>query len=148
MEQTSTGVGQQQVSVDRSLEGTLKKFNEAFNRLDANEVAAFWADDGTVINPVGNYGQGRSGVAKVFREDAERFLAGTTSRFSITGARKVGNDCVLLDLDDDVQNAKLPDGSTGPMKLHVVVLAQKKGDGWQWLDVRPYGFFPRQQPLH
>jgi len=151
MEQTGTGVGQQgqQANVERSLEATLKKFNEAFNRLDAQEIAPFWADDGTVINPVGNYGQGRSGVERVFREDAERFLEGTTSRFTITGARKVGDDCVLLDLDDDVQNAKRPDGSTGPMKLHVVLLAQKKGEGWQWLDVRPYGFFQTPvPPLH
>jgi len=148
MEQTTTGVGQQQASVDRSLEATLTKFNEAFNRLDAKEVASFWADDGTVINPIGNYGSGRSGVERVFREDAESALEGTTSRFTITGARKIGADCVLLDLDDEVQNAKLPDGSTGPMKLHVVVLAQRKGEGWQWLDVRPYGFLPRPQRLH
>ncbi len=148
MERTSAGVGQQQASVDQSLEATLKRFNEAFNRFDAKEVASFWAEDGTVINPVGNYGKGRSGVERVFREDAERVLRGSTSRFTITGARKVGADCVLLDLDDDVQNAKMPDGSTGPMKLHVVVLVQKKGEGWQWLDVRPYGFFPKPEPLH
>ena len=149
MEQTSTGTGQQQqAKVERSLEATLKKFNEAFNRLDAKEVAPFWADDGTLINPVGHYGNGRSGVERVFREDAERFLEGTTSRFTITGARKVGDDCVLLDLDHDLQNAKRPDGSIGPMNLHVVLLAQKKGEGWQWLDVRPYAFLPTPASVH
>jgi uncharacterized protein (TIGR02246 family) len=148
MEQTTTGAGQQQVSLDRSLEATLKRFNDAFNRLDAKEVASFWADDGTLINPVGNYGKGRSGVEKVFHEDAETVLEGTTSRFTITGARKVGGDCAFLDLDHEAQNFKMPDETTRTMKMHVVVLAQKKGEGWQWLDVRPYGFFERPQRLH
>lgn len=148
MERTTTEVGPQQASVDRSLEATLRKFNDAFNRFDAKGVASFWADDGTLINPVGNYGRGRSGVERVFHEDAETFLEGSTSRFTITGARKIGGDCAFLDLDHDVQNCKMPDGSTRDMKLHVVVLAQKKGEGWHFLDVRPYGFFERPQRLH
>ncbi len=147
MEQTMTGAGQQP-AVERSLEATLRKFNEAFNRFDAKEVASFWADDGTLINPVGNYGEGRSGAERVFREDAETILEGSTSRFTITRARPIGGDCALLDLDHDVQNFRKQDGSTGPMKLHVVILARKRGEEWQWVDVRPYGFFPRPERLH
>ena len=62
--------------------------------------------------------------------------------------RKIGGDHILLDLDHEMQDFRMPDGSTGPMKLHVVLLAQKKGEGWQWLDCRPYGFMPRPQRLH
>jgi uncharacterized protein (TIGR02246 family) len=148
MERTGTVAGQQQAGVDRSLEVTLKEFNNAFNRFDAKEVASFWADDGTLINPAGNYGKGRSGAERVFHEDAETILEGTTSRFTITAARKIGDDCVFLDLDHDVENMRQPDGSTGPVKLHVVILAQKQGDAWKWLDARPYGFFQRPPQLH
>ena len=149
MEQTTgTVAGQQQEGVDRSLEATLKAFNDAFNRFDAKEVASFWADDGTLINPVGNSGKGRSGAERVFHEDAKVFLGGSRSRFTITAARKIGGDCVFLDLDQDVENMRLPDGSTGPVKLHVVILAQKQGDAWKWLDARPYGFLPRPPELH
>jgi uncharacterized protein (TIGR02246 family) len=148
MEQTGTTAGQAQASVERSLEATLRRFNEAFNRFDAKDVASFWAEDGTLLNPVGNYGQGRAGVERVFHEDAESILGGSTSRFTITSARRIGGDCVFLDLDHEVQGFHMPDGSTGDMKLHVAILAQKKGDGWQWLDARPYGFLQRPQRLH
>ena len=75
MQQTMTGTGQQP-EVDRSLETTLRKFNDAFNRFDATAVASFWAEDGTLLNPVGNYGKGRSEVARVYSEDAETILGG------------------------------------------------------------------------
>jgi uncharacterized protein (TIGR02246 family) len=148
MEQTSTGVGQQQARVEQSLAATLEKFTEAFNRFDTKEVSSFWADDGTLITPGGNFGRGRSGVEKVYREDVETILEGTTSKFTIIGARKIGSDCLFLDLDHAIQNFKKPDGSSGPYTLHLVILAQKKGDGWQWLDCRPYGFLEKPQRLH
>ena len=145
MEQMMADAGQQ---VDRSLEAMLRKFNDAFNRFDAREVASFWADDGTLLNPVGNYGKGRAGVERVYHEDAETILEGSTSRFTITSARPIGSDCALLDLDHEVQNFKRPDGSTATVKLHVVMLAQKKRDGWQWLDARPYALMERPQRVH
>ena len=145
--QTSAESGQQQASVEPSLEAALRKFNDAFNRMDAKEVASFWAEDGTLLNPVGNFGRGRSGVERVFREDAERILEGTRSRFTITGVRKLAGDCLLLDAEHEVQDFKHPDGSRGTMTLHLVLLVQKKGDRWQWLDARPYGLLSRP-PLH
>lgn len=146
MEHTSIGTGQQ--VVDRSLEATLRAFNDAFNRFDAREVASFWAEDGTLLNPVGNYGKGRAEVERVFREDAQSILGGSTSQFTITSARPVGSDCALLDCDHDVRNFRRPDGTTGDVKLHVVILAQKKREGWQWLDARPYMLMERRPSLH
>ena len=148
MEGTMPGAGQQQAQVDPSLETMLKKFNAAFNRFDTNEVASFWADDGTLITPSGEYGQGRSGVARVYGKDAETILDGTTSRFTIVGARKVGGDCAFLDLEHDIQNFRMPDDSTGSVKLHLVILAQKKGNSWQWLDARPYAFMRPPERTH
>jgi uncharacterized protein (TIGR02246 family) len=149
MEQTSTAVmEQQQARKDRSLEATLRKFNDAFNRFDAKEVAACWAEDGTLISPLGHYGRGRAEIARVFGEDAGTILRGTTSTFTIAGARQIGEDCELLDLDHEIQNARRPDGTTGAMTLHVVMLAQKKKEGWQFLDARPYAFMQRPPELH
>ncbi len=142
MEQTNTGVGQQSSGIDTSLEKTLERFTEAFNRFDAKAVASFWADDGTLLNPIGNYGRGRAGVEKVFGEDAKRLLGGSRSRFTVTSVRRVRDDCAFLDCEQEVQGFRNPDGSTGTMRMHLAILAQKKGDGWQWLDARPYAFMP------
>ncbi|GEJ58516.1 YybH family protein [Anaeromyxobacter diazotrophicus] len=151
MEQTGTNVAgpqQQAKGVEASLEAALRQFTEAFNRLDAKAVASCWAEDGTLINPIGNHGQGRAGVERVFREDAEAILGGTTSSFRIASVRRIGDDCALLDLDHEAQNWTRPDGSSGTLKLHVVILAQKKGESWQWLDARPYAFMQRPQRVH
>ncbi len=147
MEGMGQTTGQQQTAVDPSLEATRKRFNDAFNRFDAKEVASYWAEDGTLIDPLGEFGRGRSGVERVYGKNVETVLEGTTSTFTILSVRQVGSDCALLDLDHDVRDFNMPDGSKGPMKLHVVLLAQKKGNAWQWLDVRPYAFMQPPQRL-
>lgn len=132
--------------VDPSLEAANKKWTETFNTLDPKAVSAFFAADGTLITPLGKVAHGPAEVAKVFEEDAAKMFKGTTSTFTITGSRKVGADTVWLDVDHVAQNAKMPDGTTGTLKHHVVVLAQKKGNDWKWLEVRPYMFIPRDHP--
>ena len=147
MEELNIGTEEQR-HVDGSLEATVAAFNEAFNRFDAKEVASFWAADGTVITPVGSFGEGRSGVERVFTEDAKTILRGATSRFTIMRARPVGADHVLLDLRHELQNVRMPDGTIAARRLHVVILAQRERGAWQWLDARPYGFLPRPPSVH
>jgi uncharacterized protein (TIGR02246 family) len=148
MESMMPEAKQQDVNADSALATMLERFTRAFNRFDGKEVASFWADDGTLISPNGDYGRGRSGVAEVFVKDCDTVLDGTTSKFTIVGTRQIGADCVFLDLDHDIQNARLPDGSSGTLKLHVVILAQRKGNSWQWLDARPYAFLPPPERMH
>jgi uncharacterized protein (TIGR02246 family) len=126
--------------IDPALELTLKRFTEAFNRFDPAEVAAFWAEDGTVITPFGTWGEGRAGVAKAYGEDAATILKGTTSTFTITALRKVAPDLAFLDVDHEVQNARRPDGTTGTMRLHLALLTRREGAAWRWLDARPPAF--------
>jgi len=126
--------------VDPSLADTVKRFTDTFNKFDAKATAAFWAEEGTLISPAGEAGKGRSGVERVYAHDIEMFLRGTASTFRIDSVRMLKGGYALLDLDHEIQNAKMPDGSTGTMKLHTVILAQKKGGGWLWLDARPYAF--------
>jgi uncharacterized protein (TIGR02246 family) len=129
-------------SVEPSLAETCERFNAAFNRANVKEVAAFWESDGTLIGPTGNKGMGRSGVEKVFADDVNQFLRGTTSKFTIESVRSIGRDLALLDMDHAIQGARLPDGTIGTMKLHTVILARRQGTEWRWLDARPYGFLP------
>jgi uncharacterized protein (TIGR02246 family) len=128
--------------IDQSLADTCHRFNTAFNRADVKEVAAFWEKDGTLIGPTGNRGMGRPGVEKVFADDVDQFLRGTTSTFTIETVRMLGRDVAMLDMDHAIKGARLPDGTIGTMKLHTVILARRQGTEWRWLDARPYGFLP------
>lgn len=142
------GVGVRAEKAEPSLETAWKKFTEAFNRFDAKEVASCWTEDGTLITPTGEIGRGRSGVETAYRHDCDTILSGTRSRFDITSVRRLGSDLAFLDLDHELQNFRMPDGTTQTMKLHLVVLAKRSGDGWQWLDARPYAFIPKPPSIH
>jgi uncharacterized protein (TIGR02246 family) len=146
--ETSQAVGTQAHEADPSLEAACRKFNEAFNRFDAEEVASFWTEDGTLITPAGEIGSGRSGVETAYRHDCETILAGTTSRFEISSVRRLGDDLAFMDLDQELQNFRKQDGSTGTMKLHVVILARKSGNTWRWLDARPYAYVSPPRSVH
>jgi uncharacterized protein (TIGR02246 family) len=146
--ETTQSTGMQAQGMDPSLEAACRSFNEAFNQLDAKRVAACWTDDGTLITPSGEVGKGRSGVEKAFRHDVDTILAGTKSRFTIASARRITPEVSFLDLDHELQNVRMPNGSTGTMKLHVVILARKSGSSWQWLDARPYAFLPEPPSVH
>ncbi|WP_243336996.1 YybH family protein [Anaeromyxobacter soli] len=146
--ETTQEVGTQPYKADPSLEAACRKFNEAFNRFDVEAVAAFWTEDGTLITPTGEVGNGRSGVAAAYRHDCETILAGTTSRFAISSVRRMEDDLAFMDLDHELQNFRMPDGSTRTMKLHVVMLARKSGNAWHWLDARPYAYLPPPRSVH
>ncbi len=135
-----TAAGGPQATVDPSLEATVRRFNDAFNRRDAREVASFWTDDGTLLNPIGHFGEGREGVERVFRDDAETVLRGATARFSVVRVRPLGEGA-LVDLDLEVQGGLAP-------RMHVVVLARRQGEAWRWVDVRPYVLASRPPQLH
>lgn len=144
----SMQAGTQEYKPDQSLESSLRKFEEAFNRQDTQAVAACWTDDGTLITPTGEVGRGRSGVETAYRHDVETILEGTRSRFTITSARRIGQDTCFLDCEHVLQNCPMPDGTRGTMKLHVCMLAKKTGNTWQWLDARPYAFLPKPPSVH
>jgi uncharacterized protein (TIGR02246 family) len=146
--ETTQAAGTRETKIEPSLEAALRKFNEAFNRLDAKQVAACWTEDGTLITPSGETGIGRAGVETAFRHDSDTILKGTTSRFEIQAVRRLGSEVAFLDLEHELQNARMPDGSIGEMKLHVVMLAKRSGNGWQWLDARPYAFLPPPPSVH
>ncbi len=148
MERTSTGTGSPGRSVEASLQGMLARFNEAFNRRDPKEFAAFWTDDGTLWNPLGHYAEGRAGVERLYRDDGLKIYEGATARHTVTAVRKLRDDCVLVDFDNDVQSFRHPDGSRGPLKVHVTGIAVRKGADWQWQDLRAFAAMQRPPDVH
>lgn len=145
--ETTQGIGTK-VEAEPSLETAWRRFNDAFNRFDVKEVTAFWTDDGTLITPTGELGRGRAGVEAAYRHDVDTILRGTSSTFTITSVRRLGEDLAFLDLDHELRNCRMPDGSIGTMKLHTAVLARKSEGTWRWLDARPYAFLPQPPSVH
>lgn len=146
--ESTQAAGMQEYKPEPSLEASKQRFEELFNKFDGKGVAACWAEDGTLISPTGEVGRGRAGVETVYRHDCDTILEGTRSRFTITSARRLGQELAFLDADHELQNCRKPDGTRGTMVVHLVILAKKSGNGWQWLDARPYVYLPKQPSVH
>jgi len=154
MPTTSTEHGPARASptagIDPTLARTWTEFGAAFNRQDLRAIADFFEEDGTIVGLTGVRGDGRPGVERVLALALERVFRGTASTFTIEGVRKIGRELVLVDVDHSAQGARMPDGSRGTRRIHVVALARRRGKGWKFLDVRPYEFapVPQEAPLH
>jgi uncharacterized protein (TIGR02246 family) len=129
-------------AMEPSLREAWKAFEGAFNRQDPREVASFWDPEGSLLGPTGIRGDGRSGIEKVFRQDLDAFLRGTRSTFEVDAVRMIGHDVAFVDCTHRIDGARLPDGTKGTMRLHLAAVARRSGDGWRWLDARPYAFLP------
>ena len=119
------------------------EFNAAWAKNDAKALAAFWTEDGTVVNPAGKNGKGRAEIEKVIAEDLSTFLKGAKFNFTVTSVRMLKPDVAFIDATHEVMGLKGPDGKDmPPLALHVVASAILKDKKWMWVDARPYAFVP------
>jgi uncharacterized protein (TIGR02246 family) len=116
-------------------------FIATFNRGDAKAVAAYWTDDGTLVNPVGHAGKGPAEIEKVVAADLATILKDTKMEMKVVQFRAVGKDAVWLEIEHTVAGAKGPDGKPlATMTFHVPALMVKKAKVWMISDARPYAY--------
>ncbi|WP_242347044.1 YybH family protein [Anaeromyxobacter terrae] len=138
--------GERAAAAPPDLEKRVGEIEAAFNAHDANAMAAFFAPDGTFINPLGKRAVGRDAVLERFREDFAAPLKDSKHRIRIERVRTLG-DAALLDLDHEVTGPNLPPAAPRPAHPHNVLL-MKKDDSGQWMvvDARVYFFLPTGKP--
>ena len=131
----------------RSDEGITKAeegFFAAWNRHDVPAMIAFWADDATLINPMGRAAHGRAEVEKLLDDEQTTVFKNTkvsVSDFTIT--RSLGSGVAFCDGELTVDGAVGPDGAALPqMKVHLAMLMQKQGARWVVADARPCVYPP------
>ena len=114
----------------------LDGFCAAWKANDGTTVAGFFVDDGALINPFGQRADGRAAVAAMYSEYFGGMLAGTSTTFDLATVRAVGDDHAFVDGE---QTISAPDGSI-VLVVHVAALLRRDGDGWLFVDSRPYTF--------
>jgi uncharacterized protein (TIGR02246 family) len=100
--------------------------------------AAFFADDGSLINPFGERADGREALTAMYSEYFGGMLKGTTTSISLTHLRPIGPGHALADAE---QTIYAPNGDV-LMALHVVNLLRRDGGDWRLVDSRPYACPP------
>lgn len=130
-----------------AVKARVAEFIGVFNKGDAKAIAAFWTEDGTLVNPAGKAGKNRAEVEQVIATDLATILKGTQMEMTVVGFRAIGKDAAWIDIDHVVKGAHAPDGSAMPtMTFHVPALMLKKGKTWMIADARPYAFLMPPPP--
>jgi uncharacterized protein (TIGR02246 family) len=126
-------------------EASIRKFGlefaAAWNKHDPKAMAAYWAEDGDLINPFGRVAKGRAEVEKLFHDEHAGPMAGTTYATTLSSVRFPTADLALSDWEIVVTGMRGPDGTVGaPFKPHVFIVLTRKGGQWLTAAARPYQF--------
>jgi len=128
------------MSVTSEIHSLFDRFIAAWNRNDARGCASEFAVDGSLINPFGQEARGAEAIAGLYADYFTTMLKGSTPTFRSSNIRELGS-LALIDGTQTVDNLRAPDGSVAPaLVIHLVTLAQRSGDRWQFLDARAYAF--------
>jgi uncharacterized protein (TIGR02246 family) len=114
----------------------LDRVSAAWGANDGAALAGFFVEDGTLVNPFGQRAEGRAAVAAMYAEYFNGMLRGTSTAVDLTGVRAVGGDHAFADGE---QTIRAPDG-TVVLSLHLAALLRRDGDGWRFVDSRPYAY--------
>lgn len=124
----AVGVGESdaQQAQQAAIAKNAQAFTEAFQKGDANALAAFWAPDGDYVDLSGRVLKGRKAIAEDFAE----FFAenkGLTLRIELASVRFPTADTAV---EDGVTSVLSPDGTPPSRVRYTNVLVKKDG---QWL---------------
>jgi len=111
-------------------------FADAWKTNDAKAVAGFFVEDGSLINPFGQRADGRSAVAAMYSEYFGGMLAGTSTTFDLASVRAVEANHAFADGEQTITAA----GGEVVLVVHLAALLRRNGDGWRFVDARPYTF--------
>lgn len=128
---------------EEAIKARVADFIATFNKGDAKTLAAYWTEDGTLVNPAGITGKGPAEIEKVLASDLGTILKGTTMEMAVVAYRAVGKDAAFIEIEHKVMGAKGPDGHPlPPMTFHVPSLMVKQGKLWKIVESRPYMYLP------
>ncbi len=123
---------------EAGVKATFDAFSKAWAAGDAKARAALFTNDGSVINPFGQEAWGHAEIVKLFEQENATIGKGTTHVFDHFRMTFIMPTLALVDCDGTVSGIKTPAGVDAPaQKIHVFVVAVKRGKDWQIRFARP-----------
>ena len=116
-----------------------ERLAEAWNKDDAKGMAAGFADDADLINPLGRVAKGKAEIEKLYQDEHSGVFKG--SHFASeckAGVHVVKPDVAIVTCSFEVTGGTLPDGKTMPaMKGIYTATMVKAKNRWQIVAGRP-----------
>src|SRR5207302_8235687 len=127
---------------DQAIMKTAEDFFGAWNKHDVKEMTSYWAEDATLINPMGRLAHGSTDIAQLMTDEQTTIFKGSTAKVvNLSVTRSLGTGMAFCDGEMTVDGAQGPDGSAmQSMKFHLAMIMEKKGGRWLIAEARPYSF--------
>jgi uncharacterized protein (TIGR02246 family) len=122
------------------LEELFAAHDQAWNRHDAQAMAALFSPDGTLVTPSGTRVEGHDALVSLFSQDGP--TKSTSSVTRIDAVQWLSEDLVIVDATQHVSGPGTEDASGVDAQLVAVV--RQVDDAWQIAAARPY--VPRDMP--
>ncbi len=137
--------GQMTKEDEASLRRLPEQFAAAWNKHDAHAMAALFADDADLVNPMGRQARGRDQIEKLFMEEHAAMMKGTKFTNACGTPRYLAGNLAAIDCTFSVTNMKAQNGKPLPeMKGMYTSIAMKAGNEWKIEMVR--AMVPQQPP--
>jgi uncharacterized protein (TIGR02246 family) len=130
------------VKPDEAVMKTMQDFFDAWNKHDVKSMTSCWADDATLINPMGRMAHGSADIEKLMTDEQTTMFKGSTAKVvNMSVTRSLGSTMAFCDGEMTVDGALGPDGSAmQQMKIHMAMVMEKKDGKWLIAEGRPYAF--------
>jgi uncharacterized protein (TIGR02246 family) len=119
---------------EQAIRNIAEQFEAAWNRNDAKRLAAFFADDGDIINPGGRIARGKTEVEKLFTEEQNGAFKGTRFSMPLKHLRFLKPDIAVAEYEFEINGVQGPQQT---MKGLVTSVLQRDADKWLIASVRP-----------
>ena len=130
------------VKPDEAIMKTAEDFFGAWNKHDVKEMTSYWAEDATLINPMGRLAHGSSDITQLMTDEQTTIFKESTAKVvNLSVTRSLGSSMAFCDGEMTVDGAQGPDGSAmQSMKFHLAMVMEKKSGKWLIAEARPYSF--------
>jgi uncharacterized protein (TIGR02246 family) len=113
-------------------------FAARWNQGDTKAMAAMFADDADLINPLGRVAKGRSAIEKLYQDEhATAFKGSHFSSDCKGGVRLVRPDVAVVTCSFEITGMKRPDGKPLPPLAGLYTATMVKMKTWQVVVGRP-----------
>jgi uncharacterized protein (TIGR02246 family) len=112
------------------VEALFGSLREAWNAGDSAAIAATFAPDGRLVDPLGDEWDGREAISAAYQEYFGGLLAGTTTEIVIASVRELAPGLAVVDGWQTI---------SGPLpRMHLTAIVRAEGDTAQVVECRPY----------
>jgi len=131
---------------DQMLRDVHTMFWEAWNKHDAKQMSASFAEDATVVSAYGRLAVGREAIEKLFAEEQAASMKDSQALPSELKIQFITRNIAVVDEEIELGGMRSPEGKiVEPRRLRLSNVISKKAGKWWIAASRPY-FIPADAP--